>query len=86
VTADSGVGIVHQAPYFGADDFRVCKGAGIVSEDQEPICPIDAKGRFILPVRDFLGQYVKVSRVEGRISTKEIVEVKLDEFLFWTGR
>lgn len=22
VTQDSGVGIVHQAPYFGADDFR----------------------------------------------------------------
>ncbi|OXA59375.1 Isoleucine--tRNA ligase, cytoplasmic [Folsomia candida] len=59
VTQDSGVGIVHQAPYFGADDFRVCKAAGIVSEDQKPICPIDAKGRFILPVKDFEGQYVK---------------------------
>ena len=23
VTADSGTGVVHQAPYFGADDFRV---------------------------------------------------------------
>ncbi len=40
--------------------FRVCKAAGIVSEDQKPICPIDAKGKFILPVKDFVGQYVKV--------------------------
>lgn len=40
--------------------YRVCKAAGIVSEDQKPICPIDAKGRFILPVKDFEGQYVKV--------------------------
>jgi len=59
VTQDSGVGVVHQAPYFGADDFRVCKAAGIVGKGDKPICPLDAKGRFTDPVRDFKGQYVK---------------------------
>lgn len=59
VTDDSGTGIVHQAPYFGEDDFRVCLAAGIISRDQEPICPVDASGRFTLPVKDFVGQHVK---------------------------
>lgn len=37
----------------------VCKAAGIVAEDTPPICPVDAKGRFVMPVEDFVGQYVK---------------------------
>lgn len=59
VTEESGTGIVHQAPYFGEDDFRVCLAAGIVTKDQEVICPVDASGRFTSPVEDFIGQYVK---------------------------
>jgi isoleucyl-tRNA synthetase len=61
VTDASGTGIVHQAPYFGEDDYRVCLAAGIISrDDKEIICPVDASGCFALPVTDFLGQYVKV--------------------------
>lgn len=59
VTAESGTGIVHQAPYFGEDDYRVCLVNGIITRDMEPICPVDASGKFIEPVKDFLGQYVK---------------------------
>ncbi|XP_057670811.1 isoleucine--tRNA ligase, cytoplasmic [Diorhabda carinulata] len=59
VTAESGTGIVHQAPYFGEDDNRVCLANGAIVRDQDPICPIDARGCFIQPVTDFLGQYVK---------------------------
>ncbi|KAG5897843.1 hypothetical protein JTB14_011841 [Gonioctena quinquepunctata] len=59
VTAESGTGIVHQAPYFGEDDYRVCLAAGVITKDQEPICPIDDSGCFIDPVVDFRGQYVK---------------------------
>ncbi|XP_068622439.1 isoleucine--tRNA ligase, cytoplasmic [Battus philenor] len=59
VTDDSGTGIVHQAPYFGEDDFRVCLAAGIITRDQEIICPLDASGKFTEPVKDFVGQYVK---------------------------
>lgn len=59
VTDESGTGIVHQAPYFGEDDYRVCLAAGIISRDQEMICPVDDSGRFIEPVNDFLGQHVK---------------------------
>ncbi|KAL4710929.1 hypothetical protein ACJJTC_017894 [Scirpophaga incertulas] len=59
VTDDSGTGIVHQAPYFGEDDFRVCLAAGIITKDQDIICPVDSSGRFTEPVSDFLGQHVK---------------------------
>ncbi|OWR44567.1 putative isoleucyl tRNA synthetase [Danaus plexippus plexippus] len=59
VTDDSGTGIVHQSPYFGEDDFRVCLAAGVITRDQEMICPVDASGRFTEPVKEFLGQYVK---------------------------
>ncbi len=30
VTAESGTGVVHQAPGFGEDDFRVCIAHGIL--------------------------------------------------------
>lgn len=59
VTADSGTGVVHQAAYFGEDDYRVCLANGIITRDMEPICPVDASGRFVKPVSDFEGQYVK---------------------------
>ncbi|EME28776.1 isoleucyl-tRNA synthetase isoform 1 [Galdieria sulphuraria] len=59
VTSDTGTGIVHQAPAFGEDDFRVCSNAGIISYNDEVPCPIDDNGRFIQPVTDFCGLHVK---------------------------
>ncbi|KAF7233346.1 hypothetical protein EG68_08663 [Paragonimus skrjabini miyazakii] len=59
VTEDTGTGVVHQAPYFGEDDYRVCTTNGIISKDSPIICPIDATGRFTTEVQDFAGQYVK---------------------------
>jgi hypothetical protein len=45
----------NQAPYFGEDDNRVCLAAGVISRDQEIVCPVDEVGCFILPVTDFEG-------------------------------
>uniref|UniRef100_A0A1B6DSJ0 Isoleucine--tRNA ligase, cytoplasmic n=1 Tax=Clastoptera arizonana TaxID=38151 RepID=A0A1B6DSJ0_9HEMI len=59
VTEETGTGIVHQAPYFGEDDYRVCLNASVITKDQEIICPVDASGCFTHPVKDFLGMYVK---------------------------
>ena len=36
VTSDSGTGIVHQAPGFGEDDYRVCLKYGIVKKVRPP--------------------------------------------------
>ncbi|XP_029178290.1 isoleucine--tRNA ligase, cytoplasmic [Nylanderia fulva] len=59
VTAETGTGIVHQAPYFGEDDYRCCLNAGIITKEDSFACPVDDCGRFVQPVHDFLGMYVK---------------------------
>ena len=41
VTVESGTGLVHQAPAFGADDWAVCRTAGL-----ELVNPIDSTGHF----------------------------------------
>uniref|UniRef100_A0A061R806 isoleucine--tRNA ligase n=1 Tax=Tetraselmis sp. GSL018 TaxID=582737 RepID=A0A061R806_9CHLO len=58
VTDDSGTGVVHQAPAFGEDDYRVCIENGIVALEELP-CPLDAGAVFVDPVKDFCGMYVK---------------------------
>ncbi|MEQ8859523.1 MAG: isoleucine--tRNA ligase [Pseudomonadales bacterium] len=55
VTTESGTGIVHQAPAFGEDDYRVLKAAGI----EAFACPVTMNGIFTDEVSDFAGQYVK---------------------------
>ena len=59
VTEESGSGIVHQAPYFGEDDYRVCLAHGVIKRDQEIVCPLNESGKFTKEVPDFEGQYVK---------------------------
>uniref|UniRef100_A0A0C9QTI3 Isoleucine--tRNA ligase, cytoplasmic n=1 Tax=Fopius arisanus TaxID=64838 RepID=A0A0C9QTI3_9HYME len=59
VSGETGTGFVHQAPYFGEDDYRCCLEAGIITRDQEPICPVDSTGRFTPEVTEFKGLYVK---------------------------
>tara|TARA_R110002073_G_scaffold2548_5_gene16722 strand:+ start:1633 stop:4761 length:3129 start_codon:yes stop_codon:yes gene_type:complete len=55
VSTDSGTGIVHQAPAFGEDDFRVLKEAGISAI----VCPVDMAGKFTQEITDFAGLHVK---------------------------
>lgn len=54
VTTQDGTGIVHIAPSFGADDFRVARQHGIGS-----LTLVDKQGKFIDTVTDFAGRYVK---------------------------
>lgn len=55
VTSESGTGIVHQAPAFGEDDYRVCLTHGIIQKGGELPCPVDDSGCFTEPVSDFAG-------------------------------
>ncbi|MBN1252968.1 MAG: isoleucine--tRNA ligase [Bacteroidales bacterium] len=54
VTTEDGTGIVHTAPSFGADDYRVCKENGIGS-----LTLVDINGKFIDGVGEFSGRFVK---------------------------
>jgi isoleucyl-tRNA synthetase len=59
VTDGSGTGVVHQAPAFGEDDFRVCMAGGVIEKGESVPCPVDDDGRFTGVVRDFAGTHVK---------------------------
>ena len=63
VTADSGTGIVHQAPAFGEDDYRVCIANGVVKKGVDIPCPVDMNGKFTAEVTDFAGKHVKAVRI-----------------------
>ena len=54
VTTEDGTGIVHIAPSFGADDFRVAKQNGIGS-----LTLVDKQGKFTSELAEFAGEYVK---------------------------
>ncbi len=54
VTTEDGTGIVHIAPAYGEDDFRICKAAGITLVD-----PLDAEANFTDAVPEFRGQNCK---------------------------
>jgi len=54
VTTEDGTGIVHIAPSFGADDFRVAKQNGIGA-----LTLVDKQGRFTETMGEFAGKYVK---------------------------
>ena len=54
VTTEDGTGIVHLAPSFGADDFRVAKQNGIGS-----LTLVDKRGKFTKEVTDFSEEFVK---------------------------
>lgn len=58
VTSDSGTGIVHSAPGFGEDDYRVCCKYKIIDSDNPPI-PLDLEGNFLEKITEFKGMYIK---------------------------
>lgn len=61
VTAESGVGIVHQAPAFGEEDYNVAFQADVINDKRLPPNPVDERGCFTEEVRDFAGQHVKAA-------------------------
>lgn len=54
VTTDEGTGIVHIAPSFGADDYKVAKANGIGS-----LTMVNRQGKFIEEMGEFANRYVK---------------------------
>ena len=54
VTTDEGTGIVHIAPSFGADDYKVGKENGIGS-----LTMVNKQGKFVDEMGEFAGRYVK---------------------------
>ncbi|KAG7552624.1 Methionyl/Valyl/Leucyl/Isoleucyl-tRNA synthetase anticodon-binding [Arabidopsis thaliana x Arabidopsis arenosa] len=59
VTDDSGTGIVHCAPAFGEDDYRVCLLNKIIKKGENLVVAVDDDGLFTERITHFSGRYVK---------------------------
>ena len=55
VTTDDGTGLVHIAPAYGEDDFRVCKAAGMTAIAD----PLDSACAFTQAVPEYAGRFCK---------------------------
>ena len=60
MTSSEGTGVVHQAPGFGEDDYRICLANQVFQKNEAVLCPVDESGLFTEEVADYAGIYVKV--------------------------
>jgi isoleucyl-tRNA synthetase len=89
VSTEDGTGIVHTAPTFGADDFKVAAQNDIppiLVKDAEgnDIPLVDKQGRFVPEVTDFAGRYVKeYGQEEDRpVDVDIVIKLKGENKLF----
>jgi isoleucyl-tRNA synthetase len=76
VSTDTGSGIVHMAPAFGADDYELSKKYNLPM-----LQPVDRGGKFTSEVSDYVGQFVKDAdkeiiaklKAEGKLYKKETI-------------
>lgn len=76
VTTEDGTGIVHIAPSFGADDFRVAKQNGIGS-----LTLVNRQGRFVESVTDFANEFVKEDYLTAEEKEAERLKQGRDKYL-----
>ncbi|MEY4106630.1 MAG: hypothetical protein RL181_972 [Bacteroidota bacterium] len=89
VSTEDGTGIVHIAPTFGSDDFKVARQYGIVpllvkDEQGNPAPLVDRQGRFVKEVTDFVGRYVKDygQQEERPVDVDIVIKLKEENKLF----
>ncbi len=89
VSTEDGTGIVHIAPTFGADDFKVARENGIpplmVKDELGNFMPlVDKQGRFVKEVTDFAGRYVKDygQEEERPVDVDIVIKLKEEDKLF----
>ena len=86
VTTEDGTGVVHTAPTFGADDFRVARQNGIPAilvkdEAGKDVPLVDKQGRFVAEVTDFAGEYVKEQFLTDDEKTAEAEKQGREKYL-----
>ncbi|SOE20482.1 Isoleucyl-tRNA synthetase [Spirosomataceae bacterium TFI 002] len=86
VTTEDGTGVVHTAPTFGADDFKVAQQNGIPSimvkdENGKEMPLVDLKGRFVKEVTDFALEYVKEDYLTEEEKVTEAKKQDRDKYL-----
>lgn len=86
VSTEDGTGIVHIAPTFGSDDYRVARQNNIPSilvtdEEGNPSPLVDKQGRFVKEVSDFALEYVKEDYLTAEQKEAERIKQARDKYL-----
>jgi isoleucyl-tRNA synthetase len=77
VTTTDGTGVVHISPVHGADDMRVAKQNGIVTD----FLLVNEQGRFTDGVGEFSGEYVKEAYYTDEEKAEEAKKQRRDVYL-----
>jgi isoleucyl-tRNA synthetase len=84
VTTEDGTGIVHTAPTFGADDFRVAQQAKppvppmlVLDQNGKPVPLVDLQGKFRPEMGEFAGKYVKNEYYDVGKAPEKSVDVEI---------
>jgi isoleucyl-tRNA synthetase len=86
VSTEDGTGIVHIAPTFGSDDYRVAKQNNIPSitvkdADGNDVPLVNKQGKFVKEVTDFALEYVKEDYLTEAEKEAEKTKQKRDKYL-----
>ena len=76
VSDSSGTGLVHIAPGFGEDDFRVCVKFGLISrEGRNLVCPMGKNGVFNDTVGAYSGKFYRdcIEDIVSELKTRKLV-------------
>jgi isoleucyl-tRNA synthetase len=77
VTTSDGTGVVHISPVHGADDMRVARQNGIVTD----FLLVNEQGRFTDGVGEFSGEYVKEAYLTDEEKAEEAAKQRRDVYL-----
>jgi isoleucyl-tRNA synthetase len=86
VTTEDGTGIVHTAPTFGADDFRVAQQNGIpaitvTDENGKDVPLVNRQGKFVKEVLDYALEPVKEAYLTEEEKAEAIKQQGRDKYL-----
>ena len=78
VTLDTGTGIVHSAPAYGAEDFESCRRYGMADEDI--LTPVMGDGKFVstLPLFGGLSIWAANPKIVAHMAQKRVLFAKTD--------
>lgn len=84
VTETDGTGIVHIAPAYGIDDYRVCLETGLISKESELFQPLDVNGYVTNVIPEMVGVFYKnhMDKTSQDLNTKVVIMLKQSGYYF----
>lgn len=78
VTETDGTGVVHIAPAYGADDYRVCLEKGLITKESKLFQPLDTNGFVTSDIPELTGIFYKdyKNKTNQDLNTKVVIMLK----------